>query len=323
MTTVTVNGVMPNSGQPQSWWNDTGIDVHQGDEIVIDASNHVGSINPGFGSSFGPEGQVGNEPNKNWNASLAYRSGGTRCWFGSLIGKVGEDGTAFCVGETATETASASGRLYLAFNDGVNFMDNNGSWANIDVTVNKRELTLREKTYVLAITGETGSAFNDDDRAVIPHVLENRDSLPAPKPYSSPENAIGTSQVAPDIMNGAVGSTRTEQINNQYAYFAGGGNPGIQGFFDAADDFVRSGIGTDPTGGAIQFSHATSVANAGTIAQAINNCGQSVIEDIIEAASLDVIINGPSMVAGSTNLTVYINMNYTIPTAPSGAPSCP
>lgn len=321
MTNVTVQGYRSNTGQPQSWWNDTGIYVNHGDSIVFDASNHIGTINPGFGSSFGPEGQVGNETNKNWNESLAYRSGGTRCWFGSLIGKVGINGTAFCIGESANITSPASGTLYLAFNDGANFEDNSGSW-QVEVTVTKRELTLREKTYVLAITGETGPNFTDDDRRVIVHMLENRDNLTVPNSYLSPENAIGTNQVAPDIMNGAVGSTRPEQINNQYAYFAGGGNPGIQGFFDAADAFVREGIGSDPTGGVLQFSHAATAGESQDIAAAIDNCGEAVIRGIIESASVDPILNGSSMVVGSTNITVYINMNYTLPTALSGAPSC-
>jgi hypothetical protein len=129
-------------------------------------------------------------------------------------------------------------------------------------------------------------------------------------------------QVAPAIMTGAQGNTRTDQINNQYAYFAAGNNQGIQAFFLAADDFVRRGIGIDPTNGAIQFSHAASVADAEAIAQAINNCGQNVIASIISDAGVEIILNGSGMVAGSTNITVYINMNYTIPGAPSAAPSC-
>ncbi len=91
--TTTVNGRRPNAGSPQSWWHGTGRDVNQGDTLTFTAT---GAINPG--PSFGPDGQVGNEEKKKWNEALACRSGGTRCWFGSLIGKIGMSGTAFCIG---------------------------------------------------------------------------------------------------------------------------------------------------------------------------------------------------------------------------------
>ncbi len=129
--TTTVNGRRPNAGSPQSWWHGTGRDVNQGDTLTFSAT---GAINPGFGPSFDPNGQVGNEQNKRWDAALAFRSGGTRCWFGSLIGKIGTNGTAFCIGANKTMAAPATGRLYLAFNDGVSFQDNNGSW-NVSITL--------------------------------------------------------------------------------------------------------------------------------------------------------------------------------------------
>lgn len=132
--TVRVEGYRSNSGSPQSWWVNTGILVEVGDQITFDATDPGGSIKPwGWHPGFDPDGEVDNLTDKNWNESLAYRSGETRCWFGSLIGKVGTDGIAFCIGSSNTITAPATGCLYLAFNDGVNFEDNEGYW-DVQVT---------------------------------------------------------------------------------------------------------------------------------------------------------------------------------------------
>jgi hypothetical protein len=135
---VTVQGYRSNTGSPQSWWNETGIFVNEGDSIIFDTTNNSGTNNPGFGDSFGPDGDnysPDKEANKSWPESIAYRAGGTECWFGSLVGKIGIGGTAFCIGASNTITAPASGCLYLGFNDGVNFEDNDpeGSW-EVDVT---------------------------------------------------------------------------------------------------------------------------------------------------------------------------------------------
>ncbi len=127
--TVRVDGYRSNVGQPQSWWVDTGITVNPGDEVMLDATNPGNAIKPWDPHpGFGPNGDEGNESTKMWDEALAYRSGGTRCWFGSLIGKIGAGGIAFYIGTSATVIAGASGTLFLAFNDGVNFEDNSGYW---------------------------------------------------------------------------------------------------------------------------------------------------------------------------------------------------
>jgi|GEM_PF-931872 len=139
--TVTVQGIRPNVGSPQSWWNETGIYVSENDDIVFDATSPGGSIKPWGGHpGFDPNGD---DTITDWAPSLAYRSGNTNCPFGSLIGKVGENGTAFFIGDSKTVSAPATGCLYLAFNDGVNFQDNAGDW-DVEVTYEDSILLLGE-----------------------------------------------------------------------------------------------------------------------------------------------------------------------------------
>lgn len=143
MTTVTVYGERPNTNPPHSWWNPTAISVNKGDQIAFDATapSNQNAITPWPGhGGIGPQGD-GIEANKYWDEALAYRSGETRCYFGSLIGKVGVDGKAFCIGTSRTKIAEASGELFLGFNDGVNFHDNGGNWT-VNVTVTPREANL-------------------------------------------------------------------------------------------------------------------------------------------------------------------------------------
>lgn len=131
--TARVEGYRSNDNEPQSWWNDTEIIVNSGDSISFDGSNPGDVIRPWeWSDGFGPAGDLGN---LGWQDALAYRSCGAGCDFDfmSLIGKVGVNGSAFYIGETNAVNAPASGRLYLACNDGVNFEDNSGGW-DIEVT---------------------------------------------------------------------------------------------------------------------------------------------------------------------------------------------
>ncbi|WP_428265311.1 LamG-like jellyroll fold domain-containing protein [Haliangium sp.] len=118
--TVIVHGTRPDSGNPHDWWNDTGIDVAAGG--VVGASCTGGLIRPWSGhNGFDCYG----EPETEWGMA-------PECGFGSLIGKIGASGTPFCLGapDGAIEGhhAASGGRLYLAFNDDVNFADNLGQW---------------------------------------------------------------------------------------------------------------------------------------------------------------------------------------------------
>jgi hypothetical protein len=141
---VKVCGRRTNTGNPQSWWVDTGVFVSQGDVVGIDATDPGDVIRPWGGhGGFGPKGD---ETTNDWEHALATitgidddldnASGYENLWFGSLIGKIGRDGEAFYVGNARTLTANRSGTLFLAFNDGVNFEDNSGYW---DVTITFEE----------------------------------------------------------------------------------------------------------------------------------------------------------------------------------------
>ncbi len=134
--TVTVQGNRSNIGQPQSWWNDTGIVVNAGEALTITAKDPDDLIIWSGRSGFGPAGDVDNIPSRDWPETLANRTGiepgDTNCWFGSLIGKIGRNGLAFSIGLSRALTPTTSGTLFLAYNDGANFQDNDGSW---EVTV--------------------------------------------------------------------------------------------------------------------------------------------------------------------------------------------
>ena len=185
-----------------------------------------------------------------------------------------------------------------------------------------RELSVEEMAMVLGITGETGPLFDDSDRAVIVFVLQNR--LDFPSSYGVPEQAIGTSQLAPFILTGFEGTNRTDIVTNAYNFFSGGESSSqeITERFNLADALVRRGVGTDFTGGALQFSHTDTPETARQIVEQIEGCGETVISDIIRSAGVDPIINGSQMVVGSSNISVYINMNYSLPFTVANAPNC-
>lgn len=118
-----VDAWRPNSGDLQDWWNDTGIDVSTGDQLEFDCAQPDLAFPWGGhpGLSCAGDGFT-------WEESIA-----PGCSFGALIGKIGEDGEAFCIGDAGThEVVGDGGRLYLAFNDGVSFVDNSGGW-NVDI----------------------------------------------------------------------------------------------------------------------------------------------------------------------------------------------
>ena len=159
MPTITVPGYRTNTGNPDDWWVDTGIDVNKGDQVTIfcDASDPDNWCRPwGWSDPYGPNGKVGDS---SWDLSLAYVTGGVRCDQFSLIARIGGD--VFCVGESRTKTAENSGRLYLAFNDGANFEDNSGSWS-VDVTATAREASLFTQLSI---------AYTDTSPVVFPDVV--------------------------------------------------------------------------------------------------------------------------------------------------------
>lgn len=133
--------------QANQQWQDTGIPVVSGDKITI-----VGEGIYRFGGLANdplvwakPDGLPNLHPNPNGllvpNASIC-----------ALVAKIGSSNTAFGVGSFNKFSASASGNLFLAINDGVSaYSDNNGYLIAI-ITKN-----------VLATTSvsQTTSAFPD------------------------------------------------------------------------------------------------------------------------------------------------------------------
>ena len=118
--TVLLPGYKSNWGNPDSWWHDTGVDmatVYY--RVRFDCLG--GAIMPWPGhTGFSCAGDTTHY----WSESLA-----PNCPFGSLIARVG-NGTPFCVGtNTGWFYPGRTGQLYIAFNDGVNFQDNSGSWS--------------------------------------------------------------------------------------------------------------------------------------------------------------------------------------------------
>ena len=84
-------------------WMDTGIEVSEDDELVIKASGTVDLLaNGGGGNTTGPNGspQWGNRG-----------PGGHKP--GALIGRIGENGSAFVIGESYKGTSKNEGKLYL------------------------------------------------------------------------------------------------------------------------------------------------------------------------------------------------------------------
>ena len=108
---VVVDGVQP--------WTDAGVDVRAGDRVAVTAS---GEVWHNEGNSIGPEG-FPNRPELLTPFPQFNHA--------ALIGRIGEGGSAFFLGERATITAEADGRLFLGVNDG-GLENNRGYW---DATV--------------------------------------------------------------------------------------------------------------------------------------------------------------------------------------------
>lgn len=179
---------------------------------------------------------------------------------------------------------------------------------------------LRKKALTLAAFSEAGG-LTDADRQVVLFTILNREKFP--DSYDPIEQALGGSQIAGGVLDRFTGD-RATQINNAYDQYSS--QQQYVAAFQNAEASVTNLLASQPadfTQGAIQFAHAATPVDAQQIADRINRCGQSVIEGIIRSAGIEPIINGQSMHAGSVNVSAYINMNYTVPLAPSGAPSCP
>lgn len=108
---------------------DTNIYIQSGDTISVTASGSI-NVNGGAGSQ-GPDG-ISNVYSTiiNPDDSISVVSGG------SLVGKIGINGSIFTIGSKYYNTATTSGKLYLGIVDGPNFYaDNSGSFT-LKIAVN-------------------------------------------------------------------------------------------------------------------------------------------------------------------------------------------
>jgi len=119
------------ANQVGGWFN-TNIHVNAGDKLDIMAINQP-STNPypwPGGPRFDPDGNRSDgQPRQPWSQAIHPYA----C-FGMLVGRIGI-ASRFIVGSSYSGGLWATGTLYLAFNDGVNFGDNGGYWdVNIEVS---------------------------------------------------------------------------------------------------------------------------------------------------------------------------------------------
>ncbi|MGE5341611.1 MAG: DUF6531 domain-containing protein [Candidatus Omnitrophota bacterium] len=109
--TFTVDSYWHSIAYPDHWL-DTGIDVASGQQLVIASSGQGCLAAPN--SCFGPDGDPG--------AGLF-----NGCHFGALVGKIGTNGSIFCLGSNFQGTMPSTGRLYLGYNDS-DYENNSGSF---------------------------------------------------------------------------------------------------------------------------------------------------------------------------------------------------
>jgi hypothetical protein len=106
-------------------WVDTGIDVDDGETLNLKAKGMAitGPLNIYPDAISGPGGQVTICPDVENPTNLVCAMEGKP--FGALIGKIGEDGSSFYIGDALSIEAGESGRLYLAVNDYYDTYDDN------------------------------------------------------------------------------------------------------------------------------------------------------------------------------------------------------
>jgi arylsulfatase A-like enzyme len=123
---VTIPGTQP--------YTDTGIDLAEGQPLRITASGEIEVAPWSYWGRDGFDWRVGPLGTYNYKKAVedkrfplpAAQRGPAPCY--CLIGKIGEDGKPFFVGEEYHGTASSSGKLYLGIND-FDCADNAGSFS--------------------------------------------------------------------------------------------------------------------------------------------------------------------------------------------------
>jgi hypothetical protein len=107
-----------------AYWVDTGIDVEY-EEIYTMKANGMAITGRPYeypGSISGPGGQEYICSNENGEGYTCVLDGAP---FGALIGKIGDEGSSFYIGDATFFEAEFSGRLYLAVNDYYDTYDDN------------------------------------------------------------------------------------------------------------------------------------------------------------------------------------------------------
>jgi hypothetical protein len=112
-TTTTTTGPAGSLMVPaQQAWTPTGLAVRRGERLTFTANGQIT-----FPGTASPQGS--SETNQGNPLPAAPT--------GALIGKIGQNGQPFVIGNSATITAPAAGQLFVGINDG-HFGDNNGSF---------------------------------------------------------------------------------------------------------------------------------------------------------------------------------------------------
>jgi len=142
-------------------WQSTGVYLHPGDVFTVRASGEW-SYTPG--EFNGPGGH------RRYPAPAFYPIPNVRG--GCLIGRIGEEGQAFFVGDHLTRPAGAEGLLYLRINDDI--LSDNVGWMVVQVTVQYPTPTTgagASAPGVGTIDARSGSQWGDDiDGSYVNHL---------------------------------------------------------------------------------------------------------------------------------------------------------
>lgn len=183
---------------------------------------------------------------------------------------------------------------------------------------------------ILGVMQEAGCLLDERQRQIILHGILNRMSLPSGD-YTGRwdiTRQLDSSQIAGGVLSGMPGETRDEQIQFAYEQFYAD-DLDLACASGTVDTFIATPT-EDFTGGAISSIHIDNpdmlerekLERAEAIAARIAELGQDCIERNIRCAGVDPIINGNEMVVRAEGVTVYINMNYNIPSTPNIGCGC-
>ncbi len=115
--------------QANQSWQDTGIALKDGDRIIVIQ----------VGGSWTNNDYTYFDANGNIDIGLREGSLNDKAVIGSLIGRIGEDGTAFPLGRWVEYVSPNSGNLFLAMNDMVYDFENNHGYLTIQIFVESKK----------------------------------------------------------------------------------------------------------------------------------------------------------------------------------------